>query len=108
MRTPEPYEVLQQAFPGIPPEEAQLLIASGDTRSFPIGAVVCQEGAVETCFYIILKGEVRVTKQITSEEVCLLNHLFAGDFFGEMALIHDTLRTATVAAVMPTEVLEIN
>jgi len=70
--------------------------------------VVCQEGAVKTCFSIILKGEVRVTKQITSEEVRLLNQLYAGDFFGEMALIHDTPRTAMVAAVMPTEVLEIN
>ena len=70
--------------------------------------MVCQEGAVETRFYIILKGEVRVTKPITSEDVRLLNQLYAGDFFGEMALIHDTPRTATVAAVMPTEVLEIN
>jgi signal transduction histidine kinase len=108
MRKPEPYEVLQQAFPGIPPEEAQQLIASGKARSFPTGAVVYEEGAVETRFYIILKGEVRVSKQITSEEVRLLNHLYTGDFFGEMALIHDTPRTATVTAVIPTEVLEIN
>jgi len=108
MRKPEPFEVLQQAFPGIPSEEAQQLIASGVTRSFASGDIVCQEGSVEYCFYIILRGEVRVTKQINPEELRLLNHLYAGDFFGEMALIHDTPRTATVTAVLPTEVLEIN
>jgi signal transduction histidine kinase len=107
MRKPEPYEVLQQAFPGIPLEEAQLLIASGQTCSFPTGAVVCHEGAIETCFYIILKGEACVTKHITSEEVRLLNHLYAGDFFGELTFIHDTPHAATVTAVIPTVVLEI-
>ncbi len=103
----QPYQVLQQAFPGIPRDEADELVKSGQVRIYPKGTVLCREGAVEDTFYIILKGEVRVTKVINDEEVRLLKHLYTGDFFGEMALIHKAPRAATVQAVHPTQVLAI-
>lgn len=103
----QPYQVLRQAFPGIPRDEADELVKSGQVHIYPEGAVLCREGAVEDTFYIILEGEVRVTKVINDEEVRLLKHLYTGDFFGEMALIHNAPRAATVQAVHPTQVLAI-
>ncbi len=103
----KPYEVLQQAFPGMLRSDAEELVSAGDVYVVPADTVVCMEGAIEDTFYIILEGEVRVTKVINDEEVRLLKHLYTGDFFGEMALIHDAPRAATVQAVRPTQVLAI-
>ncbi len=104
----KPRQILQQAFPGMLDAEADALVSAGDMQFYPQGTVLCQEGAVEDTFYIILEGEVRVTKVINDEEVRLLKHLYTGDFFGEMALIHDAPRAATVETVKPTQVLAIH
>ncbi len=104
----KPRQILQQAFPGMRDSEADALVSAGDMRFYPEGTVLCREGAVEDTFYIILEGEVRVTKVINDEEVRLLKHLYTGDFFGEMALIHDAPRAATVETVKPTQVLAIH
>jgi hypothetical protein len=102
-----PGTVLRSAFPGIPVEEAAEMIAVGKVRSYPDGTVLCHEGATENIFYIILEGEVKVTKYFSDAEARLLKRLKAGDFFGEMALIQNAPRAATVTSVGPLSVLEI-
>jgi signal transduction histidine kinase len=54
-----------------------------------------------------MKGEVQVFKVINDAEVRMLKNLHSGDFFGEMAIIHDAPRAATVVATSPVLVLEI-
>lgn len=108
MPNTDPRLVLQQAFPGIAEFEANSLVSSGKVRVYPPEVTLCREGAIEDTFYIILAGEVRVTKMINNEEVRLLKHLYPGDFFGEMALIHNAPRMATVSSVRQTQVLEIH
>ncbi|RMF44027.1 MAG: hypothetical protein D6755_09705, partial [Anaerolineae bacterium] len=104
----KPRQILQQAFPGMLDSEADALVEAGEVRLYPENTVLCKEGAVEDTFYIILEGEVRVTKIINDEEVRLLKHLYTGDFFGEMALIHNAPRAATVETIHPTQVLAIH
>ncbi len=58
-------------------------------------------------FYIILRGKVLVTKLIAHDQVRNLKILVAGDFFGEMAIIHKAPRAATVTTIEPTRVIEI-
>ena len=99
--------LILQAFPGMTETEAQRLVEGGEIRRYPLGAVLCREGRQEDTFYIILDGEARVTKYINDDEVRLLQVLRRGDFFGEIALIHETARTASVTAVSPLTVLEI-
>lgn len=108
MPNPDPRMVLQQAFPGIAESEAGALVSSGKVRVYAPEVTLCREDAIEDTFYIILAGEVRVTKMINNEEVRLLKHLYPGDFFGEMALIHNAPRVATVSSVRQTQVLEIH
>ena len=103
-----PSKVIPRAFPGIKPAEVEELISNCQVKSYPDGTVLCRENASEQTFYMILEGEVQVTKLINSRENRLLKTLSPGDFFGEMALIHNAPRAATVTATTPVVVLELD
>ena len=98
-------QILRTAFPGISPEDAREMVALGSLASFDANVTLCREGAVEDTFYIVLTGRVQVTKEIRNGENRLLKELKPGDFFGEMGLIHNAPRGATVTTVTPTDVL---
>ena len=100
-----PVNILQRAFPGIPAKEAQEMVALGEQESHDADVVLCTEGAFEDTFYILLEGEVEVTKLINHQEVRLLKNLNPGDCFGEMGLIHNAPRGASVTTTVPTTVL---
>ncbi len=104
---PDTSAIIQIAFPGIQPKEAVRLASSGRVSSYPSETSLCHEDALETTFYIILEGEVLVTKHINDAEARELKHLHPGDFFGEMALIHNAPRAATCKSLTPITVLEI-
>ena len=106
--TRAPARIIPRAFPGIKAGEVEELIANSKINSYPTGAVLCRENAIEQTFYMILDGEVEVTKLVNNTESHLLKTLNAGDFFGEMALIHNAPRAATVSAKTPLVVLELN
>lgn len=101
-------KIIQTAFPGLAFEEAQQIINSSRTKLFPPNIALCLEGAYESTFYIVLKGQVAVTKKFNDEEERFLKHLNPGDFFGEMAIIHDAPRAATVTTTTQTTVMEIS
>jgi signal transduction histidine kinase len=102
-----PIRTLQVVFPGLKEEEARNLLEQGEIHEYPAGTVLCQEDAYEATFYIILRGKVLVTKQIAIDQQRTLQILDAGDFFGEMAMIHKAPRAATVTTIEPTRVIEI-
>lgn len=106
LRTPA--RIIPRAFPGIKPDEVQEIITNSQIKSYPAGTVLCREDAIEFTFYMILEGDFEVTKTINNSEARLLKTLGAGDFFGEMALIHNAPRAATVKSLTPAVVLELN
>jgi signal transduction histidine kinase len=103
-----PAKIIPRAFPGITPDELQEIITNSQIRSYPADTVLCREDAVEHTFYMILEGDFEVTKTIGNTEKRLLKHLSAGDFFGEMALIHNAPRAATVTSLTSAVVLELD
>jgi signal transduction histidine kinase len=103
-----PAKIIPRAFPGIKPDEVHELILNSQVRSYPAGTILCHEGAIEQIFYMILEGDFEVSKVINNSEKRMLKSLTAGDFFGEMALIHHAPRAATVVAKTDVVVLELD
>ena len=103
-----PSRIIPRAFPGIKPDEIEELISNSQVRSYSPGSILCHENAVEDRFYMILEGEVEVTKVINNIESRLLKTLGPGDFFGEMAIIHNAPRAATVTAKSTLTTLELD
>lgn len=62
--------------------------------------VIVREGAEGNTFYIILKGEVLVTKNVNGHQK-QIRRMGKGEHFGEQALIREVLRTATCSADGP-------
>ncbi len=102
-----PRDILFRAFPGIEPAQVEHMLSSGRVTTYPPGVTLCHQGALESVFYIVLAGQVQITKRFNRQEERSLTSLGPGGFFGEMALLHNAPRTATVTTTEATTVLEI-
>ena len=92
---PAPEELIQQVplFSDLDKRELQGLASTMKERTFNSGDTVATEGQTGIGFFIIDDGEASVSVQ--GEERATLKH---GDYFGEVALIDDGARTATITA----------
>ena len=110
METTQIYDkttLLKLAFQGLDEAELQEMADLTELKTYPAGHVLCHEGAFEDVFYIIADGKVEVTKHMVEGEAERLLRIGGrGDMFGEMALIQNAARAATVRAVADTTVLE--
>jgi HlyB family type I secretion system ABC transporter len=81
------------------PEEVRRLVAdSFEQVEFPFGSVIVREGEEADAFYVLASGTARVVKQSEQGGEVALNLLRTGDSFGEIGLLEDTARVATVRA----------
>jgi len=101
-------QVIQRAFQGLDDEAINMLRKFAEKKTFPVNHVICAEGDVADAFYVIMKGRVAVTRDLRdTDEDFVMGFLGPGQYFGEMGLITDQTRAATVTTLVDTEVLEI-
>jgi CRP-like cAMP-binding protein len=72
-------------------------------RRYNAGAVIVRQGDTSMSFYIVLSGVVQVVRSTKRDGSVPVAVLGPGGFFGEMGLIDDLERAATVVALEPTE-----
>jgi CRP/FNR family cyclic AMP-dependent transcriptional regulator len=91
-------EALKRAplFEGLSRKELVQLARISEDLDVPPGKVLCQEGDIGHEFFVIVEGEAEVTRK--GEQVATRG---GGDFVGEIALLEETPRTATVTAKTP-------
>jgi len=77
-------------------------------RSFKAGDVVFRQGDFPDRLYLIGKGEAEVTREVRGEPPTVLARMRPGEFFGEMGIIGNSPRTATVRAATDLETLSIH
>ena len=91
------------------PSALVFLIRFGKTRHFAVGETLMKQGEPSLCVHFILEGLVGVERQRrTDSERIVLAHLGSGEIVGEMGVMVDLPRSATVTAAMPTTTLELD
>jgi uncharacterized protein YhbP (UPF0306 family) len=94
-------DLVYSVFRNLPAQEAATIEAKLRTIEVPAGEVVVRQGAPADKFFIILDGEVEVVREDDGQTRTLAT-LRRGQFFGEMAILRDLPRMATVKAITPT------
>lgn len=102
-------------FQDLEESEIQQILSRTVPRDFPAGTVIIQEGDPGDSLFIMQAGEVEITKQLTlvvdedtpKERVFIRLKAENGVYFGEMALLENETRSATVTALTDCSLLEL-
>jgi CRP-like cAMP-binding protein len=88
-------EVLSSAplFSGLPRRDLHEIAKVSSEATFRPGEVVVKEGVAGSVMYVILEGRAKVTRDGRT-----LKRFGPGEFFGELSVLTDTSRTASVLA----------
>lgn len=86
----------------LPERELDYLVQGAQSRRYAVGEELFHEGEKADGLYMIRRGSVTVSRQVAGKEV-VLAYISAGNYVGEMALLSNQPRSATVRAASPTE-----
>jgi CRP-like cAMP-binding protein len=86
-------------FNGLPPDMLSAIAGKLRREHHYHGEVVFVEGSVGDSFYLIESGQVRISTGFGAEEK-IIDYVGPGNFFGEMALLLDQRRSASVTVVI--------
>lgn len=78
--------------------EIETILEHGDYETFAKNDTIIKEGGLGDRMFVVLEGEVSISKNLSDKVVFFITSLKAGDFFGEMSLISDYPRSANAIA----------
>jgi len=88
-------------------DQLRMLVPMVTRRSAPRGSVIFAEGDRVDSLYIVLSGRLKVMMGEADGKEVILGIIGQGEFFGEMGLIDDRPRSASVIAIEPCELLSV-
>jgi len=94
-------------FADISEEDLEQLYKMAETVSIPAGQLVLREGDPGDSLYVVLDGELEVTKRQGDQDILLAIYK-PGQFFGEMALLEQAPRSASVATLQECRLMVIS
>ena len=95
-------------FAALPESQLQLLTRVVGRKSHPRNSTIIAAGDPTDALYIVISGRLKVMMSDDEGREVILAILNQGEFFGEMGLIDEAPRSATVIAIEPCELLTIN
>ncbi len=95
-------------FEGLTEDQLNSLSPFTYRKKFGPGELIVEEGHTGNGLYLIVSGNVEAVKGLGTQQQQVVNKLGAGEVFGEMALLGEWPRTATVRAVDNVECLGID
>jgi small-conductance mechanosensitive channel/CRP-like cAMP-binding protein len=95
-------------FQALSTEQRQQLAAAGTLLHYGPGEAIVREGETGDCLYQVLKGQVEVLKAVGPGRHTPVRQLGPGEHFGEMTLLLDAPRSATVRALEECQLLRLN
>ncbi len=93
--------------PGVPKADLAGVVEGATLETFGPGAVLFEEGAPGDCVHLIRSGSVTISRRIGGRDI-VTAYVPAGNYVGEMALVRDAPRSATVRAAVETETLRLD
>ncbi len=95
-------------FSELAPAETDALTAHCQTRTYPANSILINEGDNTDSLYVILEGEVKVYASDETGKEVILNILGPGEYFGELSLVDDQPRSASVMTLSPIKTMIIS
>ena len=80
---------------------------AGLGKEYKKGEVIFRQGDKGSCMFVIQDGEVEAIAEADGREF-RLRKMGPNEFFGEMALFEQEVRTATIRTTRPTRILSID
>jgi len=87
------------------PEELAHVAGLAKDADYAPGSVIIREGDTDGRLFIIIDGRVEVVKNLGTKRRKQLQLLGPNSYFGEMALLDGSVRSASVVAAAPTRVI---
>ncbi len=89
-------------FAGLSAKQLEPIARRMVERSYPAGATIVSQGAGGEGFFVVVSGSAQAIRERSDGAKAVVNTFGPLDFFGELALLDDGLRTASVVTTEPT------
>ena len=95
-------------FTSFPEDQLRMLTTMVTRRSAARSTTIMAGGDATDSLYIVLSGRLKVMMSDSDGKEVILSLIGPGEFFGEMGLIDDAPRSASVVTIEPCELLSIS
>jgi len=89
-------------FKGLDDRQLNRLARRFTERSFATSEAIVNQGTLGIGLFIISSGQANAVRELANGETVVVNKLGPTDFFGELSLLDEAPRTASVVAAEPT------